>query len=97
MHIIQVEVIGDAYVVAGGLLGGEEEDQATAIINMAFDMREETAKVKIPSKDTTLQVRTSSHNMYSFVLLHVDTNWDSHRTSGGCCGRQEDATLLFVW
>ena len=53
-------MIGDAYVVADGLLlGGEKEDNATAIINMAFDMREETAKVKVPSKDTTLQVHTS--------------------------------------
>ena len=60
MHIMQVEVIGDAYVVAGGLLGSEKEDHATAIINMAFDMRDETAKVKIPSKDTTLQVHTST-------------------------------------
>jgi len=56
MHLIQVEVIGDAYVVAGGLQGNEKENHVTAIINMAFDMREETTKVKIPSKDSTLQV-----------------------------------------
>ena len=53
----QVEVIGDAYVVAGGLMDNETQDHATSIANMAFDMVEETAKVESPrSKDTSLQV-----------------------------------------
>ena len=34
---------------------------------------------------------------YYDLTVCIDTNWDSHRTSGGCCGRQKDATLLFVW
>ena len=48
-------MIGDAYVVAGGLLN-TGKDHVTAIVDMAFDMREQTAKVKSPSKDTGLQV-----------------------------------------
>lgn len=50
-------MIGDAYVVAGGLMDNEKQDHVTAIVNMAFDMIEETAKVESPRrKDTTLQV-----------------------------------------
>ena len=50
-------MIGDAYVVAGGLMDNDKQDHVTAIVNMALDMLEETAKVESPrSKDTTLQV-----------------------------------------
>ena len=50
-------MIGDAYVVAGGLMDNGTQDHATSIANMAFDMVEETAKVESPrSKDTSLQV-----------------------------------------
>ena len=50
-------MIGDAYVVAGGLMDDDKQDHVTAIVNMALDMLEETAKVESPrSKDTTLQV-----------------------------------------
>ena len=64
-------MIGDAYAVAGGLLGGEKEDHATATINMAFDMRDETAKVKIPSKNTTLQVHKSTLIRGHLILLSI--------------------------
>ena len=62
-------MIGDAYVVAGGLTGNEKEDHLTAVINMAFDMRDETAKVKIPGKDTTLQVRTAIVTTMYLLML----------------------------
>lgn len=55
-------MIGDAYVVAGGLMENEKEDPLTAIVNMAFDMREQTSKVKSPNKDAALQV----HVQYTY-------------------------------
>ena len=50
-------MIGDAYVVAGGLIDVDKD--ITAIVNMAFEMRDHTAKVKSPSKDTALQVHAT--------------------------------------
>ncbi len=51
----QVETIGDAYMVAAGLLD-TSTSHAMAITNMAFDMREEAGKVMKPTTDEQLQV-----------------------------------------
>lgn len=58
---MQVEVIGDAYVVAGGLLETEKKDHITAIVDMAFAMRDQTALIKSPRKDIPLQVHTHTY------------------------------------
>ena len=54
MHA-QVETIGDAYMVAAGLLE-TSQNHAEAVTNMAFDMREEAGKVTKPTSDDALQV-----------------------------------------
>lgn len=53
--LLQVETIGDAYMVAAGLLDTAKE-HALAICSMAFDMMEEASKVMEPNNQTTLQV-----------------------------------------
>lgn len=50
-----METIGDAYMVAAGLLD-TSQDHAEAITNMAFDMREEASQVKEPANEEPLQV-----------------------------------------
>lgn len=52
----QVETIGDAYMVAAGLLE-TSKNHAEAVTNMAFDMREEARKVTKPTSDDALQVK----------------------------------------
>ncbi len=56
---MQVETIGDAYMVAAGLLD-TATDHAMAITNMAFDMREEAGNVMKPTSDEPLQVKNNS-------------------------------------
>jgi len=49
-------VIGDAYVVAGGLKN-PKMDPVTAIVNFAFEMRENTAEILSPAgANTSLEV-----------------------------------------
>ena len=53
---LQIEVIGDAYVVAGGLKN-PDMDQVTAIVNFAIEMREKTAEILSPAgANTSLEV-----------------------------------------
>lgn len=53
---LQIEVIGDAYVVAGGLKN-PKMDPVTAIVNFAFEMRENTAEILSPAgANTSLEV-----------------------------------------
>ena len=52
----QVETIGDAYMVAAGLLD-TSTDHAAAVTNMAFAMREAAGSVMDPVEFHPLQVR----------------------------------------
>ena len=54
---VKVETIGDAYMVAAGLLDTSTE-HAEAITNMAFGMMEEAGKVMEPTNQSPLQVST---------------------------------------
>lgn len=56
MYCMQVETISDACVIAGGVLDAEKKDHVTTIVDMALDMRDQTAKVKHPRKNTAVQV-----------------------------------------
>ena len=56
---LQVETIGDAYMVAAGLLDTPTE-HAEAVINMAFGMREEAGKVMEPTNQAPLKVCKTS-------------------------------------
>ena len=51
----QVETIGDAYMVAAGLLDTSKE-HAQAVTNQAFGMREEAGKVIEPVNNQPIQV-----------------------------------------
>ena len=53
---MQVETIGDAYMVAAGLLD-TSVNHAEAVANMAFDMRDAAKYVVKPATEETLQVR----------------------------------------
>ena len=50
-----METIGDAYMVAGGLMD-TSPNHAEAVTNMAFGMREEASKVMEPNDQKPLQV-----------------------------------------
>lgn len=52
-----METIGDAYMVAAGLLDTPTQ-HAEAVANMAFGMMEEAGKVMEPTNQTSLEVRT---------------------------------------
>lgn len=52
---LQVETIGDAYMVAAGLLDTPTE-HAEAVTNMAFGMMQEAGKVIEPANRSPLQV-----------------------------------------
>ena len=71
VSLIQIEVIGDAYVVAGGLTN-TGMDPVTAIVNFAFDMREKTAEILSPAEaDTSPEVFIKSNtNVYVYSKLH---------------------------
>ena len=51
-----METIGDAYMVAAGLLE-TSKNHAEAVTNMAFDMRTEARRVTKPTNNEALQVR----------------------------------------
>ena len=61
----QVETIGDAYMVAAGLLE-TSKNHAEAVTNMAFDMRAEARRVTKPTNNEALQVRLH-HSMFGTV------------------------------
>ncbi len=54
-HCLQVETIGDAYMVAAGLLE-TSTDHAVAITNMAFALREEAGNVMDPVDNEPIKV-----------------------------------------
>ena len=51
-----METIGDAYMVAAGLLDTESTEHAQAVTNQAFGMREEAGKVIEPVNKKPIQV-----------------------------------------
>lgn len=56
MCCVQVETIGDAYMVAAGLLDTHVK-HAEAVTNMAFGMMQEAGKVMEPTNKTPIQVQ----------------------------------------
>ena len=58
LSLHQVETIGDAYMVAAGLLDTSPQ-HAEAVTNMAFDMREAASLVTTPHTSECIQVETS--------------------------------------
>ena len=65
-----METIGDAYMVAAGLLDTSKE-HAEAITNMAFDMRDEAGKVMKPTSNEPLEVCRSHISVCIVVVLTV--------------------------
>ncbi|XP_065900116.1 soluble guanylate cyclase gcy-35-like [Dysidea avara] len=60
-QLYKIEVIGDAYVVAGGLKN-TGMDPVTAIVNFAFDMREKTTEILSPAEaDASPEIRIGIH------------------------------------
>jgi hypothetical protein len=106
--LLQVETIGDAYMVAAGLLD-TPADHAAAVTNMAFGMMREARKVMEPGTNSPLQVRTSERASECVCVCDIHKSlkpppcsllgsyWDTHWPSRGRCGGEEDASLLFVW
>ena len=55
MYLFQVETIGDAYMVAAGLLD-TSTDHAYAVTCYSFKMREEAQQIIRPTDNTPLRV-----------------------------------------
>lgn len=64
-YSFQVETIGDAYMVAAGLLE-TSKNHAYAVTKFSFLMREAAQSIKRPTDDTPLRVREPvTYHMYS--------------------------------
>ena len=67
-------MIGDAYVVTGGLTDNAGLDLATAIVKFAFEMREQTTKVASPADiNASPEVCITEKYVHMCVYLYSTT------------------------
>ncbi|KAJ1468184.1 nucleotide cyclase [Baffinella frigidus] len=59
--VYKVGTIGDAYMIAGGIVG-DKEAHATATADMAFAMRAAVKLVRAPHNGETLCIRIGIHS-----------------------------------
>ena len=94
---LQVETIGDAYMVVGGL-PTRYNNHAERVCNQALDMIKYSQRVKNPINGKSINVGLLMCNavLCITILFHIDTCRHSQRK---CCGRggwAQNAQVLFV-